>query len=86
MAWVYVLKSVRFAKTYTGSTTDLNRRLKEHNSGRHPYTKRYLPWSMVYSESVADLPSARVREKYLKSAAGRRFIKRQLKHSAVAQR
>jgi len=77
MAWVYVLKSEQFQKTYTGSTTNLGRRLNEHNSGKHTYTKRYLPWTVVYSEEVADIGSARLREKYLKSAAGRRFIKRQ---------
>ena len=77
MAWVYILKSSNFKKTYTGSTTDLERRLNEHNSGSHRYTKRYLPWNVVYSEQVAELSVARARERYLKSAAGRRFIKRQ---------
>ena len=77
MAWVYMLFSSQNRKTYTGSTTNLERRLAEHNSGKHAYTKRYVPWVVVYKEEVAELKTARSREKYLKSAAGRRFIKRQ---------
>ena len=76
MAWVYILKSRTVNKTYVGSTTDIDRRIQEHNSGKHTFTKRYLPWVVVYKERVADLLTARQREKYLKSAAGRRFIKR----------
>lgn len=88
MAWVYILKSVSRQKTYVGSTTDLMRRLEEHNSGKHTYTKRYCPWVVVYTEEIVSLPDARAREKYLKSAAGRRFIKKNnlIPHSAVAQR
>ncbi|HWP61275.1 MAG TPA: GIY-YIG nuclease family protein [Candidatus Paceibacterota bacterium] len=77
MAWVYILKSLSFPKTYVGSTTDFERRIKEHNSGKHPYTSRFLPWDVVYTETFAELGDARRREKYLKSAAGRRFIQRQ---------
>ena len=75
MAWTYILKSTVVQKTYVGSTTDLERRLAEHNSGKHTFTKRYSPWIVVYSEEVANLGLARKREKYLKSAAGRRFIR-----------
>jgi len=28
--WVYVLQSAKDGKTYTGSTGDLNKRLREH--------------------------------------------------------
>lgn len=76
MAWVYILKSLNSPKTYVGSTTDVARRLEEHNSGKHTFTKRYSPWVVVYKEQIASLTDARTREKYLKSAAGRRFIKR----------
>jgi len=75
MAYVYILKSAKFPKTYVGSTTDIQRRISEHNSGKHFFTKRYLPWVVVYSEEFSELSTARKREKYLKSVAGRRFIK-----------
>jgi putative endonuclease len=77
MAYVYILKSINFRKTYTGSTSrTLDQRLSEHNSGLSTYTKRYLPWELIYFEEYDNLTEARLREKYLKSAAGRRFIKK----------
>lgn len=76
MAYVYILKSINYPKTYTGSTTDLVRRIKEHNSERSLFSKRYAPWKLIYEEEFDTLEQARSREKYLKSAAGRRFIKK----------
>jgi putative endonuclease len=76
MAYVYILKSIGFAKTYVGSTSDLVVRLDEHNNGLSTYTKRYKPWKIVYSENFGTLHEARLREKYFKSAAGRRYIKK----------
>jgi putative endonuclease len=78
MYFVYILKSLNFAKTYTGITDDLERRLIQHNRGYHFYTKRYLPWRIIFSEKHSDRISARKKEKYLKSAAGRKWIKRVL--------
>jgi putative endonuclease len=75
MAFVYILKSTNFPKTYVGSTVNFERRLTEHNSGKSTFTKRYLPWVVVYKEEFDDLSLARKREKYLKSADGRKFIK-----------
>ena len=56
-------------------TNNLERRLNEHNAGLHNYTKKYLPWAMIYSEKYDNLSDARKREKYLKSAVGRKFLK-----------
>ncbi|MBI2454146.1 MAG: GIY-YIG nuclease family protein [Parcubacteria group bacterium] len=75
MPWVYILKSVSYKKTYTGSTADLERRLTEHNAGWSVFSSRYRPWVIVYREEYPTLEEARKREKYLKSSAGRRFIK-----------
>ncbi len=75
LMYVYVLKSQSARKSYVGLTDDVRRRLHEHNSGRHAYTKRHMPWIIVHHERCATLNDARTREKYLKSAAGRRFLK-----------
>ncbi len=56
-------------------TSDIDRRLNQHNAGMHFYTKRYLPWAVVHQEQYDTLIDARAREKYFKSAAGRRFLK-----------
>jgi len=76
MAFVYILKSVNFPKTYVGSTIDLEKRIKEHNQGQSNFTSRYNPWKLIYHEKLGNLKEARIRERYFKSATGRRFIKK----------
>jgi len=73
-----VLKSLSAEKFYTGHTDDLERRLLEHNSGHGYYTKRFMPWIMAYREDVDSKDEAIKREKYLKSAAGRRWVKKKV--------
>jgi putative endonuclease len=75
MYFVYVLKSKDFPKSYVGITNNIDRRIQEHNSGKHFYTKRYPPWTVIWKEQHNTLKDARAREKYLKSASGRRFLK-----------
>ena len=73
---VYVLKNEAALKSYVGVTDDLTRRLQEHNSGKHFYTKRYTPWRVIYTEKYATFKEARAREKYFKTTSGRRFLKK----------
>lgn len=75
MPVVYVLKSLNHNKFYTGSTFDIKRRLIEHNNGKSIYTKRFMPWKVIYTEECVKILDARKREKYLKTSAGRRFLK-----------
>ncbi len=72
---VYVLKSRNFSQSYVGITDNLERRLNQHNDGNSFYTKRYMPWFVIYKEECPNRVEARVREKYLKSAAGRKFLR-----------
>lgn len=72
----YILKSKNFPKTYVGVTSNINRRISEHNSGRHSYTKRYMPWKVLYLEEFDNFAEARKREKYLKTTSGRRLMKK----------
>uniref|UniRef100_A0A832DFW2 GIY-YIG nuclease family protein n=1 Tax=Ignavibacterium album TaxID=591197 RepID=A0A832DFW2_9BACT len=74
--FVYILYSKEHNKTYVGYSNNLERRLKEHNSGKSEYTKKYLPWKIVYTEEYESEIDARHKEKYYKSAAGRRKIKK----------
>ena len=73
--FVYILKSIEHDKTYVGITNNLERRLSEHNDGKSIYTRKFKPWEIVYKEEVLDRKSAREKEKYFKTAAGRRKIK-----------
>jgi putative endonuclease len=47
---VYVLKSLLDRKYYTGYSSDVNRRLVEHNSGKTKSTRRRHPFELIYSE------------------------------------
>jgi putative endonuclease len=76
MYYIYVIQSEKFAKNYTGLTKNLEERILEHNSGATFSTKPYIPYKLIYSETAPDLTQARKREKYLKSAAGRNFVKK----------
>jgi len=64
---VYLLRSRKNATLYIGYTNNIERRLKEHNSGLVEYTRKYVPWEVVYYESFVSLIDAKKREKSLKS-------------------
>ncbi len=58
---------------YTGITTDLQRRLDEHNSSPKgaKYTRNRRPVKMVYSESCEDKSAASKREYVIKQLSKR---------------
>ncbi|MBC8400727.1 MAG: GIY-YIG nuclease family protein [Candidatus Marinimicrobia bacterium] len=72
---VYIIISLE-GYTYVGYTNNLNRRLTEHNSGKHGYIKKGSCWKVIYSETCSSRKEARKREKYLKSHAGKERLKR----------
>lgn len=76
MFTVYVLKSKIAKKSYVGFTNSIERRLREHNLGKHRYTKRFVPWKVIHAEKFNNFQEAVKREKYLKSTSGRRFLKK----------
>ena len=79
MYYTYVLYSREFNKFYKGQTQDLISRLKQHNSGEGKSTKSFIPWEIVYFEKFNSRIEAVEREKYFKTAAGRRFLKQVVK-------
>ena len=75
MFTVYVIVSIE-KFVYVGFTNNLERRLKEHNTGQSQWTKKGTDWKVVYSEEFPIRAEARKREKYLKSHAGKEWLKR----------
>lgn len=54
MYHVYVLKSLKNNRRYTGYTHKTPvLRLEEHNKGSNSYTKQNGPYELIYSESFA---------------------------------
>ena len=73
--FVYAIKSMVKEYIYVGMTNDLTRRLNQHNSGWNRSTKPYIPFNLIYQEQCASRAVARTREKYWKSASGKRKLK-----------
>ncbi len=59
-------------------TKDLEKRIATHNRREVKSTKAFAPWKIVHKEELSTRLDARNREKYLKSAAGRRWRKNNL--------
>jgi len=77
--YVYVLKSDKDGKFYTGCTKDLRKRFNQHCNGQVTSTKDRLPVQVVYYEMSLDQSDAFAREKYLKTGMGKRYINNRLK-------
>jgi putative endonuclease len=77
MPCVYLQYSDTTKKFYTGSSRDdePSARLKRHNSRQVRSTKAGAPWRIVHVEKFPDYTSARKRELFLKSGAGRQWIR-----------
>jgi len=78
MYLAYVLKSCDHDFYYKGHCLDIKARIRQHNSGMTKSIRPYLPFKLVYHEEFETEIEAIQREKYFKTAAGRRFLKRKL--------
>jgi putative endonuclease len=83
--YVYVLQPISDEGFYIGYSTDLKRRLAEHKRGASFATKSRGPWKLIYYEAYLDERDANGRERYLRSGAGRRFLRHQLKNYLGSQ-
>ncbi|MCW5900122.1 MAG: GIY-YIG nuclease family protein [Flavobacteriales bacterium] len=72
---VYVLSSLVREYIYVGISTDVARRVEEHQRGKEPTTRPYRPFEVLLVEAKSDRREARQREKYLKSGVGKEFLK-----------
>ena len=79
MHYTYILKSKKSGRWYTGSTEDLRKRLNQHNQNKSRYTKKRGPYELIYYEACINKEDAEMREKYLKSTIGKRYLRNRLK-------
>lgn len=78
MFYAYVIKSIKDQSYYKGHCENIEIRLKEHNSGNTKSIKSKIPFELVYFETFPTREDATKREKYFKTAAGRKYIKSKL--------
>jgi putative endonuclease len=78
--YVYILQSLKDGGFYTGYSDDLKRRFAEHGNGAVISTRNRLPVKLVYYEASCNQQDAIQREKYLKTAWGKRYVKTRLRN------
>jgi len=75
---VYILQSLKDQSYYTGITTNLNLRLKDHNLGISKYSSSKKPFKITWYCIFNDKIRAIHFEKYLKSGSGIAFRNKRL--------
>jgi putative endonuclease len=65
---------------YIGYSANLRKRLEQHLQGNSFATSYRGSWKLIYYEAYLEQADALGRERYLKSGAGRRFLRSQLKN------
>ena len=76
--YVYVLRSLKDREFYVGLTDNLPARIDTHNARLVTSTKRRAPFELLYWEGCLNRGDAAQREKYLKTAWGKRYLKARL--------
>jgi putative endonuclease len=77
--YIYVLRSQKDGKNYTGYTKNLKLRFEQHCNGEVESTKNRRPLVLIYFEGCLNQKDATHREKYLKTHYGKMYLKNRLK-------
>ena len=85
MFYTYILKSIKIpGAVYIGYTSDLKRRLSQHNDPQNTgYSKRYASWMVETYLAFSEEEEARRFEIYLKSSSGKAFMRKRLISDSV---
>lgn len=77
MFFAYVIQSISFPDYhYKGHCEHLDKRLQQHNGGKTKSNKHYAPFRIVHFEQFETREEAILKEKYWKTAAGRRYLQK----------
>lgn len=77
MYYVYIIE-LNNHDYYTGSTSNLDIRIKQHQNGQNPSTKNFWPLKLIWSAQFRTKKIAQDFEKYLKSSSGFAFRNKRL--------
>lgn len=79
MHYVYLLVSeLEPTQRYIGLTSDLKKRLAEHNDGHSPHTSKFMPWKLQTYIAFETRERAELFEAYLKHGSGHAFARKHL--------
>lgn len=78
MYYAYIIQSEVDGSLYKGQCENIEIRLKQHNAGKIKSIKSKIPFKIIYTEEFESRDESITREKYFKTAAGRRHIKLKL--------
>jgi len=74
MNWfVYAIQSTLRNYIYVGLTSDLKKRISQHNNGKERTTRRYRPFILIHHEIFGTRLEARRREIFLNQDVERNF-------------
>ncbi len=80
--YVYILKD-NTDKFYIGSTTDIDRRLKQHNSGHTKTTNRMGDLHLILIQKYDTLATARRIERKIKKLKRKDYIEKMVKEGYI---
>lgn len=74
--FVYILTNANNSVLYTGVTSDIINRLKQHKNKKHPdcFTAKYNLYKLVYFEKFDTIGDAIKREKQIKAGSRKRKL------------
>ena len=73
---VYIIQSKINGKYYIGYSSDVHKRLSEHNLGKTRSTSPYKPWSLIFVKKFESKRNARQIELKIKKMKSHVFIDR----------
>ena len=84
---VYILYSHKLDKFYIGQTTDIIKRLLQHNDPNSPYsTKGGQPWEIFLTIDCKSVSHAMKLERHIKNMKSRKFILDMKKYPELLER
>ena len=83
MYYVYVLYSIKDNRLYKGSTSNIAKRFRKHNSGVSKSTSGRKPFVIVHIEQYESKTEALKRERYIKGLEGGSRLKDYLKSQNI---
>ncbi len=83
MAHVYILESQVDGRYYIGSTNNIEQRIRHHQSGGTPTTKRFGRVELVFKQEYSTLQDARRIERKLKKMKRKDYLRKIIKNKII---